>query len=322
MGVALIDTGATISVTDRTWLLRHNLSRNIRAPKLTKVSGLGSVKINVTGFFSGNVQLGSGISCRTNFHVIDCSEVPIILGLDFLKCSGLIVDVAGRRMIKNSGGGSTIVFPMHAEMISKSSPVYSLNAISLAPGERKLIPLVVKDEEFTEGCLLPLDGCCNKSWQLAGSINRKYSENFTYGDIVNLSNKTIYVKKHDKIGTWQQVCNVVKFTDDVDVPTTEELIELLKINELSLSPSHKGIFCSLISEYRDVFCTESGKLGYCDTITHKIDVGDSAPIKQRYRRIHLPLKEEVEKELNKMVEQGLIAKSNSAWSSPLVPIKK
>ena len=146
-GVALIDTGATISVIDRTWLLRHNLCRNIRAPKLNKVSALGSVKINVTVFFSGNVQLGSGISCRTNFHVIDCSEVPIILGLDFLKCSGLIVDVAGRRMIKNSGGGSTIVFPMHAEMISKSSPVYSLNAISLAPGERtpEELPLLNTD---------------------------------------------------------------------------------------------------------------------------------------------------------------------------------
>ena len=128
-------------------------------------------------------------------------------------------------------------------------------------------------------------------------------------------------KKHDKIGTWQPVCNVVKFTNNEDVPSTEELIELLKIDELSLSPSHREIFCNLISEYRDVFCTESGKLGYCDTITHKIDVGDSAPIKQRYRRIHSPLKEEVEKELNKMVEQGLIAKSNSAWSSPLVPIK-
>ena len=36
---------------DRTWLLRHNLCRNIRAPKLNKVSGLGSVKINVTVFF-------------------------------------------------------------------------------------------------------------------------------------------------------------------------------------------------------------------------------------------------------------------------------
>ena len=123
--------------------MRNNLRQNIRAPKLNKVSGLGSVKNNVTGSFSGNVQLGSGISCRTNFHVIDYSEVPIILGLDFLKCSELIVDVAGRRIIKNSGGGNTVVFPMHAEMVSRSSPVYSLNAISLAPGERKLIHLAV-----------------------------------------------------------------------------------------------------------------------------------------------------------------------------------
>ena len=45
-------------------------------------------------------------------------------------------------------------------------------------------------------------------------------------------------------------------------------------------------------------------------------------MKQRFRRLHPPLKNQVEEELQRMEKQGLIEPSISPWCSPLVPVKK
>ncbi|XP_011881426.1 PREDICTED: uncharacterized protein LOC105569517 [Vollenhovia emeryi] len=55
---------------------------------------------------------------------------------------------------------------------------------------------------------------------------------------------------------------------------------------------------------------------------HRIDVGDHAPIKQRYYPVSPKIREAIYEEVDKMLEAGIIEPSRSAWSTPIVMIKK
>ncbi|XP_011699177.1 PREDICTED: uncharacterized protein LOC105456665 [Wasmannia auropunctata] len=55
---------------------------------------------------------------------------------------------------------------------------------------------------------------------------------------------------------------------------------------------------------------------------HRIDVGGHAPIKQRYYPVSPKVQEAIYKEVDKMLDAGIIEPSNSEWSTPIVMVKK
>lgn len=57
-------------------------------------------------------------------------------------------------------------------------------------------------------------------------------------------------------------------------------------------------------------------------ITHKIETKDEIPVKQKMRRTPLGFQEQEEKQLNKMLEVGVIRPSTSEWATTPVLVKK
>lgn len=62
-------------------------------------------------------------------------------------------------------------------------------------------------------------------------------------------------------------------------------------------------------------------LGCTNVAEHKI-VCNAAPIKQRYYPVSPVIQGYIDKELDEMLAQGIIEKSNSPWSSPILMVKK
>ena len=59
------------------------------------------------------------------------------------------------------------------------------------------------------------------------------------------------------------------------------------------------------------------------TVTdHKIDTGDSPPIRQYPRRLPYQFRGEVDKQVTEMLSQNVIQRSTSPWASPVVLVKK
>lgn len=67
---------------------------------------------------------------------------------------------------------------------------------------------------------------------------------------------------------------------------------------------------------------KEGQIGTTNLLRHTIDTGDASPIKQRYYPVSPYLQAEVNKELERMLELGVIEPSSSPWSSPIVMVKK
>ena len=87
----------------------------------------------------------------------------------------------------------------------------------------------------------------------------------------------------------------------------------------SLSGPEKQHLLSTLLTFSDVF---EESLGHTDVVQHKIDTGDSRPIRQYPRRLPFAYREETKKQVAEMLDQGVIQPSCSPWASPIVLVKK
>ncbi|KAK3720968.1 hypothetical protein QZH41_006537 [Actinostola sp. cb2023] len=71
-----------------------------------------------------------------------------------------------------------------------------------------------------------------------------------------------------------------------------------------------------------VFSQGANDLGCTSAVKHRIKLNDNIPFKQRHRRIPPAQYEEVRQHLKDMLECGVIRKSHSPWSSPVVLVRK
>ena len=87
----------------------------------------------------------------------------------------------------------------------------------------------------------------------------------------------------------------------------------------NLSKSEKQQLKRVLHEFEAVF---SDKIGHTDIVHHSIDSGNNPPIKQRARRIPYAFREESDKRITDMLDQGIISPSTSPWASPVVLVRK
>lgn len=65
-----------------------------------------------------------------------------------------------------------------------------------------------------------------------------------------------------------------------------------------------------------------GNIGRTNKLVHHIETGDATPIKQRQYLLSPYMLSHLNKELDKMLELGVVEPSESAWSSPVLLVKK
>jgi len=94
------------------------------------------------------------------------------------------------------------------------------------------------------------------------------------------------------------------------------------LSDSALSDGDKAKFHNLFKRYRDVFAFSDHQLGRTSLVQHVIKTGDAAPIKQRPYRTSPESKQEIGRQVNDMLERGIIQESVSPWSIPVVLVKK
>src|SRR5215218_10549887 len=93
-------------------------------------------------------------------------------------------------------------------------------------------------------------------------------------------------------------------------------VERKDLNDLnigSLDPGQQTQLEELILKNGDLFAKDREPPGRTGIIKHKIFTGDAAPIVQRAYRSNPRDKEFIQKEIAKMMKQGLIQESRSPW---------
>lgn len=154
-----------------------------------------------------------------------------------------------------------------------------------------------------------------------------------YIRLYNPGDREITVPRNTEIALFVPVTYVSQpFCDKGDVVAainkrdTQELPEYLKpvyengIVNLNSQESEK--FKEFLYEKRNVFADPDGVLQRTSVGEHKIKLSDGMPFKEAPRRIPLFKREILDQEIGKLLDQGIIEKSSSPWSSQLVLVQK
>lgn len=97
-------------------------------------------------------------------------------------------------------------------------------------------------------------------------------------------------------------------------------MELVSDDHIDLSPKEKNLLDETISLFQS--SVPNAPLSCTHLAEHHINTGDSGPIKQRYYPVSPYVQKEMDEELERMLALGVIEKSNSSWSNPLVGVRK
>lgn len=99
----------------------------------------------------------------------------------------------------------------------------------------------------------------------------------------------------------------------------ETVVESIALNTHSeLTAEQANVLHALVER---AFAEMGEELGCTDLVEHEIKTS-SAPIKQRYYPVSPVVQKHIDVELNKLLEAGVVERSTSPWSSPIVLVKK
>ena len=98
----------------------------------------------------------------------------------------------------------------------------------------------------------------------------------------------------------------------------QQLFNILRLPESSLEDDQLHQLRQLITRNANVFALDDSELGYTDQVEHHVDTGDTQPLKQSVRRVPFVHRARISKMVEDMEKLGVVRRSASAWSSPVV----
>lgn len=129
----------------------------------------------------------------------------------------------------------------------------------------------------------------------------------------------------------QLMCNYLS-TENFDNTLNEEIVEnsqeksmksiLNKLRLSHLNSEERKTIINLILKYQDIIYDEDKPLTFSSQVKHEIKLTNENPIYQKPYRKPYAHKIEIDKQINKMLEQDIIRPSNSPWASPITLVPK
>ena len=266
-------------------------------------------------------------------------EVPMIIGYDFMYTHHCSLDVRncrlklGRRYIKchQEGQNSSlfrirldrdVTVPPGAEMIIGGK--IDLNGQSLREISEMIVEPKAESVLTRQGILV------------AKALIDPNSERIPLR-VMNLTDEPQPLYHETIAATAELVASVnslensdpscpqvsIRSVCDVDLDAMPDHLKIeWDANAASLTEDQKKPFFDLLMKHQKVFAKSKHDLGRTSIVQHEIFTGDHPPIKQAPRRMPLNKREIVQKEVQAMLENGIIEPSTSPWSSPIVLVEK
>ena len=100
------------------------------------------------------------------------------------------------------------------------------------------------------------------------------------------------------------------------------VLRALDLSISHLTSTQQQQLRALLQRHCDVFALDSRELGTASIVTHVIDTGNHAPIRQPVRRTPFALRAKVDELVADMLDQGVVQPSSSPWASPIVLVQK
>lgn len=350
----LLDTGSDISTISQSFFETLDDVKLEPLGDLLQVECASGQTMPYNGYVVLNVhipELGSItedclflVTENTNFN----SQVPILLGTNILhnlmnKC----VEYHGVRYMQSKMVSSNwktcfrCITLCDQQLKKKNGKLGVLksanrNAVSIPSNTSAIIECFVdKEMAFYQPCLAVLQSLQGNT-SLAGMevtptlIDYVPKETTTIQvHVSNLSLATLWLQPHATVCEIQQ-CTVENADDSIRGQETtgpmenrHDFLALFNdVSNLDLNSEEVEQIKNFLWSWRKVFSQHEDDVGFTNLVSHKIQLHDDTPFKQRYRKIPPSMYDEVKQHLQHLLNANIIRKSYSPFSSNVVLVRR
>ena len=267
-------------------------------------------------------------------HVVPGLCFPVILGRDFLQCNRAVIDVGHWTVTFNTNH----TVPFLVENWDKSSNAttslvaYLDTTIVLSPHSESHVQARCSPElacqqntSFFEprNCLPDRFGIAGAAALVAIPLDGRFPVR-----IVNPTDDPVILHQYTKVGSLSPISDddyvVIEppTVASIGIPTEDSPAVVDNSPVCILSGEEQDELDQMLSEFNDVFSQHPYDLGKVTSVQHEIDTGDHSPVRSRpYRMPHVK-REEADRQIEEMLNAGIINPSSSAWSSPILLVEK
>ena len=274
-----------------------------------------------------DILLSQGI-LKLQDKIISCTQIGLPDGSKRIRClndyiippnSEIIIDTA---IVKNKADEEIVSI----EMLLEPSPVLMADHLIMArslvriPVHGKIQARIMNPHQSEAqlrrhtivGHLEPINGdiCC---------LSREENEPSTAVRRIQLR-PSWTAPEEIKIKLRSEKPELISPEQDVKVP--HYLDELYKRSNTGRSKVEMKSIANMLRKFKDVFSQDDYDLGLTNLTEHVIDTGNALPIKQAPRRVPHALADEEKQAIIELQEKGVIEKSTSPWSAPIVLVRK
>lgn len=241
-------------------------------------------------------------------HKIDFQNLQISIGNDTIDCW--------------TGGQAAMVCRVHVS-----------EAVTIPACSQMMIPVDIPNAHRLSNTALmePSIKLMEKKGitLIPGVIDSK--SNCHAANIVNYCNEEIKLYPNTNLGTCRslveeiqetQRCAIIKEPEKDGKEFPKHLEDLFCRSSGHLTEVEKEELKDLLWQYQDVFSKNNQDIGRTHRVEHRIETGNAAPIRTQPRRLPIGKKKTEQEEVQKMLDNGIIEPSRSAWSSAIVLVPK
>ena len=334
--VAMVDTGATSSLISQSTL--DNIAHPpIQSMRTTATLGDGQTKIMVNGTVKLNVTINH-INTTIEPLIVDFLGANLILGMDWCKDNNVNVNIGENQVEINHPQHGTTTTPF---LEGGSIDAYLTESFELLPHQEQVVKLHASISNATLASFVPDSKECAKlniqipeafieikdfsfyicvynasktahkigSGRRLGAVYYQSNKETMY-NIIELSQRTINDKE-------ARLCSIMESEGESsreEQPLDKVLDDLVAHIDDKRS---RQDFLNILRRNKRTFDT-STMTRASTQIQHTINTGDHPPTSVRPYYKTVKQRKEMQQEVGKLLDQGILRPSTSPWSSPVL----
>ena len=326
----LVDTGAGVTLLCKD---KWDALTPTRAPLKpwtgNPLVGVTGDPLDVWGMTTVEIEI-AGEQFHTPMVIASGLTAEAILGGDFLRDNQCSLEIGSRVLRFVNRGVAITLDDASSEPIVVQARVMLAETVHLPPRSEKEAPARI-DKPLREGTWI-LEG--DRSGRLPVSVANalvNISSKCVPVRMINTRCESIVIFKGTKVGTVEEaahptsVTTVEQSTYPLETKSEKQVLLDSVVKECTeaegLDPEQAELLNQLLLTNVDLFADDDHP-GRTNAIKHRIDTGNSPPIRQPLRRISPHKREEASRLLKDMLDKKIIQPSCSPWESPIVLVPK